>query len=199
MESLHIPQNGPEMHDTSGALPPLPPGVDAGPGLSAPDAISQTLSAMPAPHLLDLISQMKGMVAENPAQVTQLFTAAPQLAYAIFQALLLLGLTDVSVLSSIVQAATAQPQQPQYTQPQAPPQNAYPNYAQYQQPAHVPTPPVQQQMYQPPAQQQAAPAQPDQAALMQQLMAMTAEQIYSLPAEQRDQIIRFRASMGAPV
>lgn len=190
----------PNGQDTShdAGLPILPAGTDAAPGLSAPDAISQTLSAMPAPHLLDLISQMKGMVADNPGQVTQLFAAAPQLAYAIFQALLLLGLTDVSVLSSIVQAATAQPPPPQqYSQP-PPQQNAYPGYPNYQQPAHAPTPPVQQQMYQPP-QPAAPPAQPDQAALMQQLLSMSAEQIYALPAGQRDQIIALRASIGAPV
>ncbi|PNS21699.1 hypothetical protein CAC42_1553 [Sphaceloma murrayae] len=181
------------------AMPPLPPGIE-NPSISAPDAISQTLSAMPAPQLLDLISQMKGMVAENPAQVQQLFAVAPQLAYAIFQALLLLGLTDTNVLSSIVQAA-AQPPPPQQYQPpvpppQAQPPNPYATYPQYQQPAHVPTPP-QQPVYAPPP--APTPAQPDQAAAIQQILAMTAETIFSLPAAQRDQIIQIRAQLGRPV
>ncbi|KAF4554636.1 Hypothetical protein D9617_4g003910 [Elsinoe fawcettii] len=180
-------------------LPPLPPGLE-NPNISAPDAISQTLSAMPAPQLLDLISQMKGMVAENPAQVQQIFTVAPQLAYAIFQALLLLGLTDTSVLGSIVQTAAAQPQQPQYQQPpvpppQAQPPNLYGGYQQYQQPA-VPTPP-QQPAYAPPPAPPSAP--PDQQAAIQQILSMTAETIFSLPAAQRDQIIQIRAQLGRPV
>ncbi|TKX21727.1 hypothetical protein C1H76_6223 [Elsinoe australis] len=182
-----------------GILPPLPHGME-NPSISAPDAISQTLSAMPAPQLLDLISQMKGMVAENPAQVQQLFTVAPQLAYAIFQALLLLGLTDTNVLSSIVQAA-AQPPQPQYQQPPAPPPqaqppNPYASYQQYQQPTHVPTPPQQPAYAPPPA---PTPQQPDQAAAIQQILAMSAETIFSLPPAQRDQIIQIRAQLGRPV
>jgi len=187
-------------------LPPLPPGTEAMNGLSAPDAISQTLQAMPPPQLLDIISQMKGMVAENPAQVTQLFGVAPQLAYAVFQALLLLGLTDTTVLNSIVQATAnqpaqqapapvPQPPQPQYVPPPIQPPS-YPNYPpQFAQPAHVPTPPVQQPPYQPP--QPAAP--PDQQALIQQVLAMTREQIFSLPPEQRNQLIMLRAQLGTPV
>ncbi|KAF2152687.1 hypothetical protein K461DRAFT_321657 [Myriangium duriaei CBS 260.36] len=203
-DNSHVATNGPDAHDAAAALPSLPAGTDAPPGLTAPDAISQTLSGMPAPQLLDLISQMKGMVAENPAGATHLFTIAPQFAYAIFQALLLLGLTDVSILSSIIQTASAQPQQqqqqqpPQYSQPQAPPPNPYAGYPQYQQQAAVPTPPIQQQAYQPP-QPPAPQAQPDQAALIQQLMQMSAEQIFALPAAQRDQIIQLRAQLGAPV
>lgn len=181
-----------------GLLPPLPPGTDPA-GLTAPDAISKTLATMPAPQLLDIISQMKGMVADNPAQVTQLFTVAPQLAYAIFQALLLLGLTDTSVLTQIIQAVpgpqaqaappVAQPPPPQYA---APPQAAYVPY-----PQHVPTPPVQAP-YQPPQPQQPAAA-PDQQALIQQVLAMTREQIYALPPETRDQVLALRAQFNAPV
>lgn len=192
-----MPQNGFESHDAS-ALPSLPPGTDSH-GLSAPDAISKTLQAMPAPQLLDLISQMKGMVAESPAQIQQLFTVAPQLGYAVFQALLLLGLTDVSTLGNLVQAASAQvqqsqqPQQPQYAQPPAPPVNQYPSYPQYQQQA--PTPPTMQQPYQPP-QQAPQGITPEQAALLSQLAQLTPEQIYALPPAQRDQIIQLRASVG---
>ena len=192
----------------SSALPPLPPGIET--NLTAPDAISQTLSAMPPPQLLDIISQMKGMVSENPAQLTQLFAVAPQLAFATFQALLLLGLTDTNVLNSIVQAA-ANPQAQSYGQaPQQAPAPAPiplpmqpqfappPNYANYGQPAHVPTPPVQHAPYPPPQPPQPA-AQPDQQAVVQQLLAMTREQIFALPPDQRDQLITIRARLGHPV
>lgn len=201
-------------------LPPLPIGTEITPNITAPDAISQTLAAMPAPALLDLISQTKSMAAENPALVTQLFAVRPQFAYAIFQALLLLGLTDMNVLSSIVQATAAatQPQpprpmppqqqqqpppQPQYVQAPPPISNPYAPYPQYQQ-MHMPTPPVQQNAsyLQPPPIQPPVPAPApagDQAALVQQLLAMTAEQIYGLPPPQRDQILQLRAQLGAPV
>lgn len=177
-------------------LPPLPAGTETPPGLSAPDAISQTLSAMQAPQLLDVISQMKGMVTDNPAQVTQLFTVAPQLAYAIFQALLLLGLVDTNVLSSIVAPAAQTAQYPpQPPAQQYPPQPTYPPYGA---PAQIATPPVQQPAYHPPA-PVAPPAQPDQQALIQQVLAMTPQQIYALDPASRDQIMQIRAQLGAPV
>jgi len=185
------------------ALPPLPQGTEnTNPNLTVPNAISATLHAMQAPQLLDVISQMKGMVTENHAQVTQLFTVAPQLAYAIFQALILLNLTEPNVLSTIVQTAAAPQNNAQYGQPQQPPpqQQFTPAPASNYQfhPSHVATPPVQQTPYQPPAPPQPA-GQPDQAALIQQVIAMTPQQIFALPAAQRDQIIQIRAQLGAPV
>ena len=187
--------NGYEVQAPTG-LPPLPVGTETPPGLSAPDAISQTLSAMQAPQLLDVISQMKGMVTDNPAQVTQLFTVAPQLAYAIFQALLLLGLVDTNVLSSIVAPAAQSAQYP----PQPPPQQypPAPSYPPYGGPPQIATPPIQQPVYQPP-QPAPPPAQPDQQALIQQVLAMTPQQIYALDPASRDQILQIRAQLGAPV
>lgn len=193
-------------------LPPLPPGADIPAGLTCPDAISKTLSSIPAPQLLDIISQMKGLVMSDPSQATELLRQAPQLAYAIFQALLLLGLVDTSMLGSIVQAANpasapyppAAHLPPQVPQPPPPsayhptPQPAYPAYPQqYQQP--VPTPPVQQQAFAPPPQQAPAPAMPDQQALLAQVMAMTKEQIFQLEPNARQQIMALRAQLGAPV
>ncbi|KAK0933711.1 hypothetical protein LTR29_014708 [Friedmanniomyces endolithicus] len=210
------------------ALPPLPPGQPLQDGLTAPDAISRTLQAIPAPQLLDIISQMKNMSTVNPAQATALLASAPQLGYAIFQALLLLGLVDTTILSSLVsqpgQAGPPQqqmpPQQPspvQYQpQPsqQMPPQPLYaqppPQYQMqppqaYQQPpiqAYAPTPPVQQPAYQPPPPQQQAPlpgVAPDQQAIIQQIMGMSREHIFSLDEGPRGQILAIRAQFGAPV
>ena len=192
-------------------LPPLPPGTDLPAGLTCPDAISKTLSAIPAPQLLDIISQMKGLVMSDPNQATELLRQAPQLAYAIFQALLLLGLVDTSMLSSIVQASA--PQNPQFPaaapvppppMPQPPqgayastPQPGYPGYPpqNYQQP----TPPVQQPAFAPPPpppQQAAAPSQQD---LIAQVLSMTMDQINQLDPVSRQQIIALRAQLGAPV
>jgi cleavage stimulation factor subunit 2 len=191
-------------------LPPLPPGTDLPAGLTCPDAISKTLSAIPAPQLLDIISQMKGLVMSDPNQATELLRQAPQLAYAIFQALLLLGLVDTSMLSSIVQASA--PQNPQFPasapvppppMPQPPqaayaptPQPGYPGYPQQQQ-YHQPTPPVQQPAFAPPPPpQQAAASQQD---LIAQVLSMTIDQINQLDPVSRQQIIALRAQLGAPV
>ncbi|KAI7476558.1 hypothetical protein KC351_g9391 [Hortaea werneckii] len=108
----------------AGAVPSLPPGVDLPAGVSAPDAISQTLSALPPPQLLDILSQMKNLAAQNPQQASLLLSQAPQLGYAIFQALLLLGLVDTNILGSLIQQTGSAPtpqQPPQQMQPSGPP------------------------------------------------------------------------------
>ncbi|KAF2720084.1 hypothetical protein K431DRAFT_286085 [Polychaeton citri CBS 116435] len=101
------------------ALPGLPPGVELPPGTTAPDAISRTLSTVPPAQLLDFISQMKGLVHSNPAQAMALLGQAPQLSYAIFQAMLLMDLVDTSVVGQLIQQQPPPPPQPAI--PQAPP------------------------------------------------------------------------------
>ncbi|KAF2115587.1 hinge domain of cleavage stimulation factor subunit 2-domain-containing protein, partial [Lophiotrema nucula] len=110
--SASAPMNGqPDLAPVqqSSVLPPLPPGVDLQPNFTCPDAISRTLSTLPPAQLLDILSQMKGLVTTEPLKATELLRQAPQLAYAIFQALLLLNLVDTSVLSSIVETTGAAP------------------------------------------------------------------------------------------
>ncbi|MDI1489888.1 MAG: hypothetical protein OHK93_001087 [Ramalina farinacea] len=198
-----------------GALPPLPPGVDLPAGLTCPDAISKTLSTLAPAQLLDILSQMKGLVMGDPAKATELLKQAPQLAYAIFQALLLMGLVDTSVLASVVEAgsqpAQAQPSQPQQPPPQQlpprppqgfqpPPPQQYPQYPQIPGQQHVPTPPQYGQQYPPPPVQQHLPAQQQPQAsheeLLKQVAAMSQQQIDQLPPPDRAQIVALRASMG---
>jgi hypothetical protein len=78
------------------SLPPLPIGADLPPGLSCPDAISRTLNTLPPAQLLDILSQMKTLTTTDPAKATELLRQAPQLSYAIFQALLLMGLVTTT-------------------------------------------------------------------------------------------------------
>ncbi|KAK4574070.1 hypothetical protein LTR86_001831 [Recurvomyces mirabilis] len=192
------------------AVPPLPPGQPLLDGLTAPDAISKTLGAIPAPQLLDFISQMKTLTTQNPAQATAVLAQAPQLGYAVFQALLLLGLVDTSILASLIQqtaqapAAAPPPQQQQAPPPQQmpygqpppnmppygqppqqqyapPPQHQMPPQHQYPPQGYAPTPPVQQPAYQPPPQQQQPPP-PQLAALPPEQRAMV-EQILGMTRE----------------
>ncbi|KAH6643584.1 hinge domain of cleavage stimulation factor subunit 2-domain-containing protein [Boeremia exigua] len=178
----------------SSTLGPLPPGVDLPPNLTCPDAISRTLSTLPAPQLLDILSQMKGLVMTDPAKATELLRQAPQLAYAIFQSLLLLNLVDESMLSRVVEtgapAPAPVPPQPQPTPVARPPTNYAmpPGY-----PQAVPTPPQMQPYAQPPQ----APPPMDNSALYAQVMALQPEQIAQLPPDQRNQIMQIRQMIMA--
>jgi len=200
-------------------LGPLPPGVDLAPSLTCPDAISKTLSTLPPPQLLDILSQMKGLVLQDPDKATQLFSSAPQLSYAIFQALLLMGLVDTSVLGAVVEQA-AQPaptptpvQQmpsrpnPQYP-PQAPPQQyppppqatPYPPYHQMQGHMPVATPPIMQHAFPPPPpvqQTQQAPA--GQEALLRQVLDMPQAEVDKLAPTEREQIMALKRQFGGRI
>ena len=193
------PEPAPSQQQTSNVLPPLPPGVDLPPNLTCPDAISRTLSTLPAPQLLDILSQMKALVMTDPAKATELLRQAPQLAYAIFQSLLLLGLVDPNMLGQLVEAgpvAAAAPPQPPAPQP---PRN-YPVYP----PQPVPTPPVPAQVPAPythtpvhHAPPQPPPAVDPQQAAYAQVLSMTQQQIDQLPAEYRGQIMQLRQMLLA--
>lgn len=157
------------------SLPPLPQGVDLPPGLTCPDAISRTLNTLPPAQLLDVLSQMKSLVSTDPSKATDLLRQAPQLSYAIFQALLLMGLVSADALAGVVeqnanntqlqgipapptvQAPTPQQQQ-HYPPPPIPGQGGFP-------PGYPPpppqygTPPVHGMAYPPPPTQQYASRQ----------------------------------------
>ncbi|CAI6335088.1 unnamed protein product [Periconia digitata] len=186
------------------AIPPIPAGADIPPNLDAPDAISRTLSTLPTPQLLDILSQMKGLVMSDPAKATELLRQAPQLSYAIFQSLLLLNLVDPTVIGGLVEATAPAPAPappPQMQTPLQPPPQAQPprppqGYAAYP-PAPVPTPPqpYTQAPQQPPP--QPAQAMDAQQAAYAQIMAMSQQQIDMLPPEHRAQIMQIRQMLLA--
>lgn len=136
----------------------------------------------------------------DPAKATELLRQAPQLAYAIFQSLLLLQLVDPQILTSLVETSAAPapvaqaPPVQQVQQP--PPQVARPpvNYPGYP-PQVAPTPPVPQPYAQPPQQPQAPPT--DQQALYAQVMALSQQQIDQLQPEYRAQILQIRQMLMA--
>ena len=86
----------------SSELPPLPEGTMPPTTVSVPDAISRTLSAIPPAELLEVMKQLKVVATSNPEQAKNLLTASPQLAYAVFQAMLMMGLVDPTVLQTMV-------------------------------------------------------------------------------------------------
>lgn len=179
--------NGQEMHQ--GSLPPLPPGADIPPNITCADAISRTLMTLPAPQLLDILSQMKGLVEQDAAKATELLRQAPQLAYAIFQALLLLGLVQTDVLGTIVDQASRPP-----VQQVPPPQPAPPVVPNFPPPMPLAGTPYQQNPYQQPPPAQQAPSQ-DTQALLRQVLSMPQHQIDALPPMERAQIMALRQQL----
>lgn len=79
----------------------LPPGQDLGPGQKATDAISKTLADVNPGQMQEVMASVKNFIATQPEQARQLLTSRPQLAYALFQAMLLMNIVDPSVLQRI--------------------------------------------------------------------------------------------------
>ncbi len=191
----------------TGALPPLPPGKELPPGVSAVDAISQTLNTLPPAQLLDILSQMKSLATTDPARATELLQQAPQLSYAIFQALLLMGLVSPEAIHSVIDTTAAPPHvaQPPAGYPPAVMPQAYPVAAPTGTPPvaapYAPPPPstsaaAPPSAYAPPPATSAPAVAPDQEALIQQVMGLPEEVINQLPEAERQQILALRATLS---
>ncbi|CAK7201126.1 hypothetical protein SEUCBS139899_003828 [Sporothrix eucalyptigena] len=163
----------------SGSLPPLPPGKDIPPGASATDEISRVLRTLPPTQLLDVLTQMKTLATNDPARATELLAQAPQLAYAVFQALLLMDLVSPEAIQAVVETAQAPP-----PQQQAPPVAAYGGY----QPELAP--PVAA----PPPAAAAAPAQVDD--VIKQVLELPQAVVDQLPEAERQQLMAVRLQYG---
>ena len=168
----------------SSTLPPLPNGKELPPGVNCTDAISRTLNTLPPPQLLDILAQMKALAVSEPQRATELLQQAPQLAYAVFQALLLMGLISPEAIQSVVEPGV----------PASQPPAGYPGapLSGYQ-PAPVanntPTP----QGYGAPIIPPAASAQ-DTDALMKAVMELPQAQIDMFSETERQQIMVLRAN-----
>ena len=186
------------------ALPPLPSGIELAPNLKCTDAISQTLSTLPPEQLLDVLTQMKGLAISDPGKAIELLKQAPQLSYAIFQALILMNLVDSKVLAQVVEQTARPPQMTGLPPPQQQAPQQYPGYPQpmpqpqFQPPQQFQPPrPQPQPQYAPPPMAQPPPQpQPNQNDLLQQVLAMDQRTIDSLPPTERNQIMQLRAQMG---
>lgn len=199
------PNNGADAASAGGGpLPPLPSGVNLPSGVSVTDHISRTLNTLPPTQLLDILASVKQLCATDPARATELFTQAPQLSYAIFQALLLMGLVSPEAINAVLEPGSVPPPVAFPGGPansinnNTPPVPAPGGYA--PPPAVVAPTPVPQPMAAPaaPAPAAAAPAAAvapgqDSNALIQQVLSLPEEVIQQLPPAERDQIMALRA------
>ena len=190
-------------------LPPnLPKGQPLPPGVGATDAISKTLATIPPNQLLDIMSQMKSLVTSSPEQARTLLNAHPQLAYALFQAMLMMNVVDATILQRILTTSGALGPDPTLTAPPpAQPEfsGALPPLGRGPAPYSGPPPMMHQQQQQMPPQPIAPPQQPqsnvshlpeEQKALLAQVLQLTPEQISALPADQQEGIRQLKASLG---
>lgn len=87
-------------------LPKIPSGIENHIGLTTPDSISKTLSAIPVSQLLRTLIQVKELAATDPAKATELLRQCPQLSYALFQSLIMMNLVEPSVLAQLLEPTT---------------------------------------------------------------------------------------------
>lgn len=131
---------------------------------------------------------MKTLASTDPQRATELLQQAPQLSYAVFQALLLMGLVSPDAIQSVIEPGAPAGGQPA----SAYGSNLMPGY-----PTNS-TPPVASAPYAPP--QAAAPppaaAAQDQEALMRAVMELPQAQIDMLPEAERQQVMALKAAYG---
>lgn len=182
----------------------MPQGKDLPPDVTCTDAISRTLNTLPPAQLLDILQQMKTLATNDPARATELLNQAPQLSYAIFQALLVMGLVSPDAINSVLDnpAAAAAPPMGASVVPNpmgGAPYGAYPGATATPPVAPGPAggyaaPPVAAAPA--PAPAAAAPGQ-DPEALMRAVMELPQEMIDQLPDAERQQILALRAQFSA--
>ncbi|PWY68635.1 hypothetical protein BO70DRAFT_366007 [Aspergillus heteromorphus CBS 117.55] len=161
------------------------------PHLDCPNAISQTLSSLPPNQLLEVLAQMKSLVMADPARATELLRQAPQLAYAIFQALLLMNLVDYGTLGSVVEQA-AQPAAAAAA-PSAVPPAAAQAFQSF--PGQVSTPPMVNTPFAAQQQPPPPPSMQGQEELLQQVLTMPQSTIDSFPPAERNQLMLLRQQL----
>jgi cleavage stimulation factor subunit 2 len=136
---------------------------------------------------------MKTLATSDPVRATELLTQAPQLSYAVFQALLIMGLVSPDAINSVLEpgaaAAVPQPAPAGYGPPATatPPTAGVGGYA----PPPAAAAPVAA------AQPAPAPAAQDPEALMRAVMELPQETIDMLPEAEKQQIMALRASYAA--
>jgi len=168
-------RNPPRNQDPKAFLSSLGPGVQVPPGSTALDTISQILATMNPSQLMEVLAQMKAFIITHPEEAKILLVTHPQLAYALFQALLLNNIVDHAILQRMLNATSVSappahppaPQIPAFPQtsgatqlaqalishpsitPQTSPTTPQQNIFQQPQPSHLPPQPSQPYYRQP--------------------------------------------------
>ncbi|KAK4514308.1 uncharacterized protein ATC70_001900 [Mucor velutinosus] len=183
-QQQHMPPPPPQQQQA----PPtqLPPQQQAPHvNMSSVDEISKVLASMNSQDLFTLMSQMKQMSFERADFTREFLTSNPQVAYALFQAMVMMNIVDPNIITRMMTAAIVPP-----VVAAVPPQ-PQPIVAPI---AVAPPPPVLQQAppmmggIVPGMQQPMEDETEQQKALLMKVLQLTDEQINALPPQTRDQI-----------
>jgi len=74
-------------------------------GLSVTEAISRTVDAIPPAKLSELLGEMHNLAVKDPMRATELLKQAPQLSYALFEAMVKLGQVDHAQMGRYLEPA----------------------------------------------------------------------------------------------
>ncbi|KAI8060373.1 uncharacterized protein B0P05DRAFT_605852 [Gilbertella persicaria] len=180
--SQPLPAITPPQNSLQSSLTPsqVPVNVSSA-NLSSVDEISKVLASMNSQDLFTLMSQMKQMSFERPDFTKEFLTSNPQVAYALFQAMIMMNIVDPNIITRIMTSAMT-PAVP--VMPMAQPQ------------------PIRQQVNTPPMSQPMpiVPTNPEddpehQKAVLMQVLQLTDEQISLLPANTREQIRQLKSQL----
>ncbi|CUS08008.1 unnamed protein product [Tuber aestivum] len=86
-------------------FPDLPKGMELPQGLSATEAISRTMDAIPPAKLGELLVEMHNLAIKDPMRATELLKHAPQLSYALFEAMAKMGQVDHAQMGRYLEPA----------------------------------------------------------------------------------------------
>ncbi|KAG2190040.1 hypothetical protein INT46_007405 [Mucor plumbeus] len=164
--------------------PQLPPQQQAPPvNMSSVDEISKVLASMNSQDLFTLMSQMKQMSFERADFTREFLTSNPQVAYALFQAMVMMNIVDPNIITRMMTAAIVPPVAAQ-PQPIAAPIAVVPTpVLQQPQPMMSSSVPILNQQ-----QPQPEDETEQQKALLMKVLQLTDDQINALPPQTRDQI-----------
>jgi len=160
--------------------PPVTSSFGAYPGATGEQQVTGLLESFGTHQLLDLVTQMKLLIEQQPEQARALLYGNPQFCYALLQSQVILGMIDATTAQQLFQKAISTPPVPPSASVQG---STLPGaFESYMMP---PAFPLVSQMTQ--SQQPQAPTVSDETALLLQVMQLT-QQIDMLPPEQRLQL-----------
>ncbi|WFD42465.1 hypothetical protein MPSI1_001110 [Malassezia psittaci] len=84
------------------SMAPFPGGAPLPPGISSTDAITHTIASLPPHQLMDILTQMKSLTNTSPEQARAVLQSNPQLAYAVFHAMLMMNVVDPVVVQRVL-------------------------------------------------------------------------------------------------
>lgn len=179
--------SGGETRSKPAALAPFPAGAPLPPGVSSTDAITHAIASLPPHQLMDILTQMKGLAATAPDQARALLLGNPQLAYAVFHAMLMMNVVDPVVVQRVLGESGAA------HAPPAPPMPIKTETRSTPTPTPAPAPaPVQATPTPAPGPQ----LDDQQRQLLNQVLQLTPDQISALPPDQRASILQLKAQFG---